>query len=204
VLGYGMNPDTFLGPLISDNLRTRVRAYGRALSQRGHTALLPAEEPHGVDGRRGNYITPSIWSVDWRNGSPFLNDEPPGPTLLLYRCDSLDELVMLHEQAQFRVVTSVFARSDDPAVAVLRERLRTGTLNLNRATIGTSMRLPSLGVGRAANGFPSGPELLRALTAPRTSLGEQGRFDPDNLVPGVRWADDEDTDLGGALEPAAE
>ena len=49
----------------------------------------------------------------------------------------------------------------------------------------------------------SGP--LKVLTVPRASLTESRPFDPANLVPGVAWSEEDDeADLGGALELAVE
>lgn len=203
-IGYGFAGDTFMGPLISENFRTRFRKYCRALGSKGHTALLEGDSLE-VAGYRGNYVRPGIYAVDWRNGSPFLNDEPPGPIVLLYRVKSWEEAVTLHNQAQFRITASVFAGATNPALPEVREALRTGAVNINRGTIGQSLRLPAASLGRAGNGVAGGVELLRVLTLPRSSLVESRPFDAQNVVPGVGWQDDEDeADLSGSLELAVE
>lgn len=203
-IGYGFAGDTFMGPLISENFRTRFRKYCRAVASKGHTTLLEGDA-HEVAGFRGNYVRPGIYGVDWENGSPFLNDEPPGPILLLYRVKGWEEAVNLHNQAQFRMTASVFASPANPALAEVRESLRTGAVNVNRGTIGQSLRLPSAALGKAGNGVAGAAELLRVLTVPRASLVESRPFDPGNVVPGVGWTDDDDeADLSGALELAVE
>jgi succinylglutamic semialdehyde dehydrogenase len=205
-IGYGFDADTFMGPLISDNFRTRFRKYCRAVAAKGHTSLLEGDS-HDVAGYRGNYVHPGIFKVAWENGSPFLNEEPPGPIALLYKVRNWEEAAVLHNQAQYRLSASVFARGGNPVVNELREALRTGSVNINRGTIGSSLRLPATGLGRAGNGIAGGIELLRVLTVPRASLAENRAFDPTNLVPGVGWNEgeaDDDGDLGGALELAVE
>jgi acyl-CoA reductase-like NAD-dependent aldehyde dehydrogenase len=190
-----------MGPVISENFRTRHRRYCRAVAGKGHTVLLEGMnvEPGG---RRGNYVTPAIFGIDANTEAPFLNDEPPGPVLLCYRVPDLDAAIALHEGARFRSVTSVFAAKDDPALARLVVELHTGALHLNRGTTSTSLRLPSLGLGRASNGVPAGIDLLRALTAPRALLADNRPFDPRRVAPGVNWGGpSEDTAPGEA--PAA-
>jgi len=168
--GYGYEPDTFMGPVISEKLRSRFRKYSRALATRGHNVLL-AGGNHPMPPRKGFYVTPSIHEVNWRRGSPFLNEEPPGPTLLVYRVDSVDEAVSLHNEAVFRLVCSVFTR---PArIQGLLQRLNTGSVNLNRATIYSAFRLPRAGLGRSSGGRPGGLSLLDAVTYPRARIGEQ-------------------------------
>lgn len=210
-VGYGFAADTFMGPLISENFRSRYRKYGRAVLSRGHKALMDADSVE-VDGVRGNYVRPAIYEVDWRTGHAFLNEEPPGPTLLLYRVADWQEAVKLHNEALYRLGTSVFTRVDNPQLAEIKESLRTGALNVNRSTIGSSLRLPSIGLGRAGNGLSHGIDLLRVLTYPRASITDARPFDPSNLVPGVRWTDVPpgadlpvpDDDLTGALELSGE
>lgn len=180
------DPDAFMGPLISENLRTRYRRYGRALVQRGHTQLLDMGMPD-VPGRRGFYANPAICWVNWQNGHAFLNEEPPGPNLLVYRVENWEEAVALHNQLVYRTSAAVFADPSDPALDQIVSRLKTGAVNVNRGTIGSSLRLPNVGLGRASNGIPGGLELLKFLSTPRAKLVESRPFDPSATVPGVHW-----------------
>lgn len=190
-VGYAFDRDSFMGPLISENFRTRYRRYGRALVSRGHRAIRDARNVD-VDNLRGFYASPSIYEVDWRNGHAFINDEPPGPMVLVYRVANWEEAVRLHNKLVYRVSTSVFVQPDLPELPEIVGRLRTGALNLNRGTIGASLRLPSVGLGRASNGLPGGLDLIRFLSTPRSTLVEVRAFDPAAAVPGINWDDDED------------
>lgn len=186
-VGYGFDPESFMGPLISENLRSRYRRYARRLTSKGHQALLAAEayDP----GLRGFYASPAIYQVKWENGAPFLSDEPPGPILLIYRVESPEQAAALHNQAAFRLATSLFTRFGTPLMTELSERLLTGGLNVNRGTIGASMRLPSVGVGRSSNGVPGGLEILHLLTQPRARLVDTRPFSGASLLPGIHWDD---------------
>ncbi len=198
-VGYFTDPDVFMGPLISEIFRARFRKYNTNLIARGHTALLEGDGIE-VPGFRGNYVRPGIFRVNWENGHPFLGEEPPGPVLLIYRVKGIEEAVQLHNQSVFRGATAVFTRPDNPHLPELRDALRTGVLNVNRGTIGSSLRLPAVGMGRSSNGIPAGVEAMRFLTAPRASLTEPRPFDPAALVPGIGWEQQQphgdDTDPG--------
>ena len=193
-VGYGFTPHTFMGPLISENARTRYRRYARALQGRGHNALLPAAnevvEPH-----RGFYVRPTIFEVSWENGTPFLNEEPPGPTLLVYKAGSWEEAGALHNQAYYRPVTSIFCRPDNPALPELMDMCRAGSINVNRGTLGSCLRIPRVGLGRSGNGSPEGLYLLLSLTYPRSFLLENRPFNASALVPGINWQGDGMADL---------
>ncbi len=198
-VGYGFDDDVFMGPVISENFRTRSRKYGKAVESKGHALLLDGGATD-VAGRRGNYLGPSIYAVDPDAPVAFFNDEPPGPILLCYRVRDLDHAVAVHEQVRFRSVTSVFVDPDAPEAQRLVSELHTGALHFNRATISVSMRLPTLARGRASNGVPAGIDLLRNLTAPRSMLVGSRATDESRMLPGVRW--DEGADITASLGSA--
>ena len=186
-IGYGFEDETFLGPLISENFRTRYRRYGRALMERGHRPVMEARNREVRD-RRGFYVQPAVYMIDdWQAGHPFLNDEPPGPTLLVYKVPSWEDAVALHNQLQYRGATSLFVSPDFPELAEMIQRLRTGALNINRGTIGSSLRLPSAALGRGSNGIAGGIDLLRFLSTPRSTLVDNRKFDESQMVPGIVW-----------------
>ena len=196
-IGYGTDPHTFMGPLISENLRARYRRFARRLSAAGHQAVMEAGSE--ATDRRGFYVRPAIYRIHWENGQPFLGEEPPGPLLLVYRVKNWEEGAALHNQAVFRLATSVFTKVDGPVLPELRDRLRTGALNVNRGTIGASLRLPSVGVGRSSNGAPTGLELLSLLTQPRSQLIESRAFTGANALPGTNW--NAATSVSAVIEP---
>jgi len=185
-VGYGFEHNVFMGPLISENRRTRYRRYARALVSKGHEPLMPAGNER-IDGYRGFYVRPAIYKLNWDHANPFLNEEPPGPVLLVYKVASWEEAAALHNEAFYRPVASVFAGAKSLQVAEMQDRLRTGTLNLNRSTLGTYLRLPRVGLGRSGHGLPEGLQLLRLLTYPRASLAELRAFNPMALLPGIDW-----------------
>jgi succinylglutamic semialdehyde dehydrogenase len=201
-IGYGFDETVFMGPVISENVRSRYRRFGRALVAAGHTALL---EAHDLDiaEKRGFYVNPALYWVNGRRSDTFLGEEPPGPVLLLYKVEDWQEAVQLHNQLSYRAAAALFVDPEHPDLAEMVRRLRTGALNINRGTIGSSQRLPSAGLGRASNGIASGIELLRFLARPRAMLVERRPFDASHIVPGVNWETDDlqdAPDLTGALE----
>ena len=186
-VGYGFEPNVFMGPLISENLRTRYRRFVRTLTNEGHTALL---EPQPVPNQlKGFYVRPSIVAVDWMQGSAVLDEDPPGPVLLVYRAQDWQQAVGLHNQIGGRISASLFTDPDNPNLSDIRERLRSGALNINRGTIGASLRLPAVGLGISSNGISGGLGLLRFLTHPRSQLTEVRDFDSMPKLPGTNWLD---------------
>lgn len=187
-VGYGFEAGVFMGPLISENLRTRFRRFSRGLVGMGHSMLLESEPPTGTG--RGFYVRPCIVGMKWESANPVLESEPPGPTLLVYRASDWQQAVALHNQVEARIATSVFANANSPVLPEVRERLRTGAMNINRGTIGASLRLPSVGLGTSSNGIVGGLGLLDTLTHPRSQLTEIRAFEGLPKLPGIRWEDE--------------
>jgi len=140
--------------------------------------------------------------VNARKGQRIVQDEPPGPLLLAYGVEDWEEAVQLHNQLSFRPATALFCDTEHPDLKEMVRRISTGSLNINRGTIGSSQRLPAAGLGRSSNGMSGGVDLLRFLTRPRAMLVERRAFDSNHVVPGVNWAShgSEPPDITGSLE----
>lgn len=202
-VGYGFDRATFFGPVISENFRNRYKKYGRAVVSRGHSPILQAGNRE-MAGRKGFYVEPSMYWVDWEKGHGFVNDEPPGPTLLLYRVPGWEDAVALHNELKYRLSTSLFVKPDHTDLPEMVARLKTGSLNINRGTIGASLRLPAVGLGRSSNGLPGGIDLLRFLSTPRSTLVEGRPFDASNAVPGMNWDEDDEDPISVEVELEAD
>jgi len=192
-VGYGFSPEVFMGPLISENLRSRYRRFARGMEGQGHELLLPPAQAEDVG--RGFYVRPCIIGMDWENHSPVLAGEPPGPTLLVYKVADWSQAVALHNQVEARISTSVFMDPSNPVIGEIKERLRTGGLNINRGTIGASLRLPSVGMGTASNGVVGGVGLINLVTHPRAQLTESRDFEGLPKLPGVNWDEPETVEI---------
>ena len=190
-IGYGFQEKTFMGPLISENLRSRNRKYANAVESKGHRVVLKGTIPKVKD-RKGFYVSPSIFAVDTKSDNLFLNEEPPGPILLVYRVKDEAAAIALHNRSVYRLSTSVFTKKKGNKLHKFVDQLQTGSLNVNRATIGSAVRLAQMGLGRSGGGIAGGLDLVRALTHPRANLHETRQFDSTMAVPGSNWRE---TDL---------
>lgn len=198
-VGYGADPGTFMGPVISENVRKRYRRYILALKEAGHTPLLEGGSTK-VSYRKGFYVNPGVYQVHWEQEANFLNEEPPGPVLLVYKVDNWQDAIALHNKLVYRISTSVFVPLNHEELPDMLSRLKTGAINLNRGSIGSSLRLPSVGLGRSSNGLPAGIDLLRFLSVPRATLVEFRPFDPNYCVPGINW-DPQELQVDDWFEP---
>ena len=73
-IGYGLEQGIYMGPLASEQIRKRYHRFGRALLSYNHDIIL---ETKNIDyERRGFYVRPAIYRVNWTNGAPILDEEP--------------------------------------------------------------------------------------------------------------------------------
>jgi succinylglutamic semialdehyde dehydrogenase len=181
VVGYAFDEGVFMGPMISDAHRSRFRRHGKELVANGHTPILEATSAT-VEGHRGYYVRPSIY---WVGVGAELDGEPVGPILHVQCVEDWEEAVEVHNRMSSRLSTAAFADPEDPRLGEMSARLSTGCLNVNRGTIGSSLRLPAVGQGRASNGIPSDLDLLRFLSTSRATLIDRRPFDSGRWVPGA-------------------
>jgi acyl-CoA reductase-like NAD-dependent aldehyde dehydrogenase len=184
-IGYGLDDDVFMGPLITETSRSRYRKFARRLEKAGHRTLMEASSERSD--KRGFYVRPAIYRIHWQESEPMLESEPPGPMLTVYKVSSWAEATALHNQLAFRPVTSLFTQPHSDHLPGVCDRLRTGALNINRSTIGSSFRLPSTGQGRSGNGHGAGLELLQQLSHSRAQLIETRDFESIPVLPGTNW-----------------
>jgi acyl-CoA reductase-like NAD-dependent aldehyde dehydrogenase len=161
--------NAFMGPLASDAVRQRFRAFTGAVQAAGHEILM-ASTGNGPEGRRGYWATPFIAEIRWQDAHPFLDEEPPGPSLLLYKVDGWEDGVALHNAMASRPSTSVFLAPEHEAFDEVLARLEAGSVHIHRGTLGTSIRLAPVAYGRSSNGVAGDVDLVRFLAPYRATL----------------------------------
>ena len=91
-----------------------------------------------------------------------LHGEPPGPLLMIYEVQDVNEAISLHNQCDFRRMTSLFTSADNQNLKEICSQLQTGAIYLNQAP---SETMDPLGFyGHANNKSTYGTDLIRAIT----------------------------------------
>ena len=162
-IGYGANRGVYIGPMVSEHWRTRYHRFGRSLLSGGHTALRGTENKELE--KRGFYVKPSLYKINWTNGSPMLDEEPPGPIILLYEASGPEEIVSLHNLVAHRRMSSVFTDLHRPGLQELLSRLQTGAVFVNQPP--QELSTAACGQGKSSNGHAMGAGLLDSMTQRR-------------------------------------
>jgi aldehyde dehydrogenase (NAD+) len=127
VLGDPLDPATTMGPVISAQHRSRVRAAIEAGVAEGATLVAGgAGAPEGLD--RGFFVRPTV--VDATNDMGVAREEVFGPVLALIPHDGDDDAVAVANDSPYGLHGAVFSADRERALAVGR-RLRTGMVGVN-------------------------------------------------------------------------
>ena len=125
LIKYGdpSDPDTYMGPLISEKQRDKVDGMVKRAVEAGATLVTGGEK---ID--PGFFYTPTLLT-DVDPDSEIAQDEVFGPVLAVIAYDDDDDAVRIANNSIYGLSGAVYG-SEDRAVAVAR-RIRTGTLSIN-------------------------------------------------------------------------
>jgi acyl-CoA reductase-like NAD-dependent aldehyde dehydrogenase len=125
LIKYGdpSDPDTYMGPLISEKQRDKVDAMVKRAVEAGATLVAGGEK---VD--PGYFYVPTLL-IDVDPDSEIAQHEVFGPVLVVIAYDDDDDAVRIANNSIYGLSGAVYG-SEDRALAVAR-RIRTGTLSIN-------------------------------------------------------------------------
>jgi acyl-CoA reductase-like NAD-dependent aldehyde dehydrogenase len=127
-IGYGADPDTNIGPVVSAKQRARVLAYLDKGVKEGADLLL-AGSPAEVKGyEHGYYVKPAMMTGD--PGNVCAREEVFGPVAYLMTFNSEDKAVSLVNSSSYGLANSVWSDNLDRANRVA-ERLVAGNSWIN-------------------------------------------------------------------------
>ena len=181
-VGYSIDPDVFMGPVLSDSARVRFLDLQERMSG---TDARPVLEGKSLKLERpGFYLSPAVHVAESATG---IDDFRPeglsfGPDVVLVPVDSPNKGCELANSTQYPFAAAVFSQDPDRFEECAR-RLRFGIVNCNTATTSTSMRLPLGGTRKCSNHRPAGVFSQRNCTFPVATLRAHTPFEPDRVLP---------------------
>ena len=156
-LGPGMEPDTQMGPLVSDEQFRRVSGFLESGKADGATALAGG----GRYGDRGYFIEPTVLT-NTRPDMKVVREEIFGPVLVAAPFTDLDEIATVANDTEYGLGAGIWTRDISKAHA-LAKKLRAGTVWINCYNV-FDASLPFGGYKQSGWGREMGHEVLNNYT----------------------------------------
>jgi succinylglutamic semialdehyde dehydrogenase len=156
VVGYPLSDGVFMGPVIAADARDRLLS-AQAQARQGGFETVVAGGLCSVEGRHGHYVRPGLHLADTpATRVPGYSDiELFGPDLAVYVARDLEHALALANETWGGLTAGVYTASRS-AFERAADELRVGVLHWNRATTGSSARLPFGGIQSSGNHRPAG------------------------------------------------
>lgn len=144
-LGMGdlRDPDTWLGPIISERQRDRVRTHIEDARRKGATVVTGGAWV-------GNRCQPTILSGVTED-MVVCREETFGPVTSIYPVDSADEALARANDTEFGLSAAVFTRNIDQALT-LAQSINAGMVHINAPTLHDEPHVPFGGTGSSGFG----------------------------------------------------
>jgi len=156
-LGDGMDPDTQMGPLVSDEQLRRVTGYLDSGRSDGATALTGG----GRSGQRGYFVEPTVLTGT-RPDMRVVREEIFGPVVVAAPFHSIDDIAKTANDTPYGLGAGIWTRDISKAHA-LAKKIRAGTVWINCYNI-FDAALPFGGYKQSGWGREMGHEALEAYT----------------------------------------
>jgi len=126
-VGYQMDYETTMGPLVSAVQRETVETYIKSGIDEGAELLLGGKRPTHLN--KGFYIEPTIF-VDVKNNMKIAQEEIFGPVLAVIKFKTTDEAVKIANDSMYGLAGGVWS-TDIPHAIEVAKAIRTGTVWIN-------------------------------------------------------------------------
>jgi phenylacetaldehyde dehydrogenase len=156
-LGSGLEADTQMGPLVSDEQFRRVSGYLESGAADGATALAGG----GRHGERGYFIEPTVLT-NTRPDMKVVREEIFGPVVVAEPFSSLDQIAAQANDSDYGLGAGIWTKDISKAHA-LAKKLRAGTVWINCYNV-FDAALPFGGYKQSGWGREMGHEVLNNYT----------------------------------------
>lgn len=129
-VGNPLDPETFVGPIITKAQHDRVKSYIQLGIEEG--ARIVAGGPGAPDGAGlsgGNYVRPTVFA-DAHNNMRIAREEIFGPVIVVIPYDGVEEAIKIANDSEYGLSGSIWTADRENGLRIARQ-IRTGTLSIN-------------------------------------------------------------------------
>jgi len=148
-VGDGMDPDTWMGPLVSEKQLQTVLSYIQKGMEEGATLLYGGRRLEEGELKNGFFVEPTVFE----NVSPKMTiaqEEIFGPVLALIKVDTLEEALALANDVQYGLSASIFTKDIGSMLSFIDE-IEAGLVRVNAETAGVELQAPFGGMKQSSS-----------------------------------------------------
>ncbi len=162
-VGRGLDADTDMGPLVSEEQFERVTGYLNRGAAEGARATTGG---HAIDGA-GYFVEPTVL-VDAHHGNAVVDEEIFGPVIAAMPFDDIDDLATKANDSIYGLAAGVWTK-DISRAHKLAKRIKAGTVHLNTYHV-FAAELPFGGYKQSGWGREMGAEVLNNYMETKTVI----------------------------------
>jgi len=149
-IGDGLDPNTEMGPSISEAQLSKVMEYVEIGKKEGATLATGGNRLTTGAFAKGFFHEPTIFT-DVTPKMRIAREEIFGPVVSVIPCESLDEAIAIANDVDYGLSASIYTQDINRAFAAMRD-VYTGIFYVNAPTIGAEVHLPFGGTKATGNG----------------------------------------------------
>lgn len=161
-IGNGLEPETDMGPMISERQVEKVEEYVKGALQEGAEALCGGERIEGP----GNFYAPTILD-NVRPDMTVAREEVFGPVLCLFSCSSFEEGVQTANDVPYGLSSAIYT-TDIRETFEATNRLESGVVVVNNPPGSVEAHLPFGGIKGSGIGREGGIEGIDEFSRTKT------------------------------------
>ncbi|MCM8749690.1 aldehyde dehydrogenase family protein [Thermomicrobiaceae bacterium CFH 74404] len=139
-VGPGIDPSTYMGPLVSEERRQGVLQYIEIGKQEGARLLTGGEPLSGGEYAYGYYVAPTVFA-EVEPGMRIAQEEIFGPVVGVIRARSLEEAIEIANGVGYGLSASLVTRDIRKAFDFIRS-IEAGVVHVNSETAGAEPHVP--------------------------------------------------------------
>lgn len=188
-VGYGLDEETTMGPLVNRSQFERSMYYINRAQQDGARLLTGGNRVEGDRLEYGYYLEPTILT-DVKPGTPAALDEIFGPVLVVIPVKSFGEALKVNNEVRYGLTSAIFTDNMDWARAYVKSS-EAGMVHVNNGTI-SEPHMPFGGVKQSGRGAYGIGSTNKDFYTNLKVVYHQHDYDEDDLSPAGRMVAEED------------
>ena len=164
VVGDGLRPEVFMGPLISPEGVQKWSHHNAKAKEEGAEVLVEGQILTDSDRVKGNFVSPFVYRfMHYKRDTFCLKEEAFSPHVAIIGVDGIEEAVDVYNDTKYGLAMACITE-DYRKWRYVRDHADYGLGYVNLPSIGAEVHLPFGGVKGSGNGHPAAEGALDAVT----------------------------------------